>query len=154
MTGKVYGSCLNNHVTRIGTALTALCLVICSVRHARAHTRPHHPVLPAGRICLPRCRLQAQECTVAVLKLVKTRHSQVGHEPNLRSCCNAQCDCRHFPAGDTLFAMGCGRLFEGTPAQMWSSLSKIAALPPQTKVFCAHEYTQVGAALPVCCNCL
>ncbi len=60
----------------------------------------------------------------------------------------------NFPAGDTLFAMGCGRLFEGTPAQMWSSLSKIAALPPQTKVFCAHEYTQVRAALPVCCYCL
>jgi hydroxyacylglutathione hydrolase len=40
--------------------------------------------------------------------------------------------------------MGCGRLFEGTPQQMWSSLSKIAALPPQTWVFCAHEYTQAN----------
>jgi hydroxyacylglutathione hydrolase len=49
-----------------------------------------------------------------------------------------------FP-GDTLFAMGCGRLFEGTHAQMWSSLSKIAALPPQTTVYCAHEYTQANA---------
>lgn len=48
-------------------------------------------------------------------------------------------------AGDTLFLMGCGRLFEGTPPQMWSSLSKIAALPPQTWVFCAHEYTQANA---------
>jgi hydroxyacylglutathione hydrolase len=37
--------------------------------------------------------------------------------------------------------MGCGRLFEGTPAQMWSSLSKLAALPPDTRVFCGHEYT-------------
>jgi hydroxyacylglutathione hydrolase len=43
--------------------------------------------------------------------------------------------------GDTLFAGGCGRLFEGTPAQMWSSLSKLAALPPATRVYCAHEYT-------------
>jgi hydroxyacylglutathione hydrolase len=43
--------------------------------------------------------------------------------------------------GDTLFAMGCGRLFEGTPAQMWTSLSKLAALPPETKVYCGHEYT-------------
>lgn len=43
--------------------------------------------------------------------------------------------------GDTMFAMGCGRLFEGTPAQMWSSLSKLAALPPDTRVFCGHEYT-------------
>jgi hydroxyacylglutathione hydrolase len=43
--------------------------------------------------------------------------------------------------GDTLFAGGCGRLFEGTPAQMWSSLSALAALPDATRVYCAHEYT-------------
>jgi hydroxyacylglutathione hydrolase len=47
--------------------------------------------------------------------------------------------------GDTLFPMGCGRLFEGTPAQMWSSLSRIAALPPETVVYSAHEYTQANA---------
>jgi len=43
--------------------------------------------------------------------------------------------------GDTLFSVGCGRLFEGTPGQMQASLDKIAALPPATRVFCAHEYT-------------
>jgi hydroxyacylglutathione hydrolase len=43
--------------------------------------------------------------------------------------------------GDTLFAVGCGRLFEGTPAQMWSSLSKLAGLSGDTRVFCGHEYT-------------
>lgn len=43
--------------------------------------------------------------------------------------------------GDTLFAGGCGRLFEGTPQQMCESLSKLTALPDDTKVFCAHEYT-------------
>jgi hydroxyacylglutathione hydrolase len=43
--------------------------------------------------------------------------------------------------GDTLFAVGCGRLFEGTPQQMWSSLSSLAALPPDTRVYCGHEYT-------------
>jgi len=43
--------------------------------------------------------------------------------------------------GDTLFAAGCGRLFEGTPAEMWSSLSKLAALDPATRAYCAHEYT-------------
>ncbi|RJG26381.1 hydroxyacylglutathione hydrolase [Massilia cavernae] len=43
--------------------------------------------------------------------------------------------------GDTLFAGGCGRVFEGTPAQMADSLGKLAALPEDTKVFCAHEYT-------------
>ncbi|QIB52486.1 hydroxyacylglutathione hydrolase [Pseudomonas sp. OIL-1] len=44
--------------------------------------------------------------------------------------------------GDTLFAGGCGRLFEGTPAQMHHSLQRLAALPDETRVFCAHEYTQ------------
>ena len=43
--------------------------------------------------------------------------------------------------GDTLFGAGCGRLFEGTPAQMYASLQKLAALPPTTKVYCTHEYT-------------
>lgn len=43
--------------------------------------------------------------------------------------------------GDTLFAGGCGRLFEGTPAQMADSLGKLAALPDATEVYCAHEYT-------------
>jgi hydroxyacylglutathione hydrolase len=54
---------------------------------------------------------------------------------------------RHTPGerwvfcGDTLFAGGCGRLFEGTPAQMVESLAKLAALPDDTLVYCAHEYT-------------
>ena len=48
--------------------------------------------------------------------------------------------------GDTIFAMGCGRLFEGTPEQMWSSLSIIAAMPEETKLYCAHEYTKANAA--------
>jgi hydroxyacylglutathione hydrolase len=43
--------------------------------------------------------------------------------------------------GDTLFAGGCGRIFEGTPTQMLASLDKLAALPDDTKVYCAHEYT-------------
>ncbi|MBC7514434.1 MAG: hydroxyacylglutathione hydrolase [Herminiimonas sp.] len=43
--------------------------------------------------------------------------------------------------GDTLFAGGCGRLFEGTPQQMCDSLAKLASLPGSTKVYCAHEYT-------------
>jgi hydroxyacylglutathione hydrolase len=43
--------------------------------------------------------------------------------------------------GDTLFAMGCGRLFEGTPAMMWASLSKLMLLPDTTKIYCGHEYT-------------
>jgi hydroxyacylglutathione hydrolase len=47
--------------------------------------------------------------------------------------------------GDTLFLMGCGRLFEGTPEQMWKSLSRLRRLPDSTKVYCGHEYTQANA---------
>ncbi len=48
--------------------------------------------------------------------------------------------------GDTLFACGCGRLFEGTPEQMMASLAKLAALPDATKVYCGHEYTLANIA--------
>ena len=47
--------------------------------------------------------------------------------------------------GDTLFAMGCGRLFEGTPDQMFASLTRLAALPGETLAYCAHEYTLANA---------
>lgn len=46
--------------------------------------------------------------------------------------------------GDTLFGAGCGRLFEGTPEQMSASLERIAALPDETRVYCAHEYTEMN----------
>ena len=46
--------------------------------------------------------------------------------------------------GDTLFALGCGRLFEGTPAQMWASLSRLMTLPDETLIYCAHEYTEAN----------
>ncbi len=51
--------------------------------------------------------------------------------------------------GDTLFALGCGRLFEGTAEQMWTSLSRLAALPDDTRVYCGHEYTQSNARFAV-----
>ena len=47
--------------------------------------------------------------------------------------------------GDTLFAMGCGRLFEGTAEQMHANLQRLATLPPETRVYCAHEYTLSNA---------
>jgi hydroxyacylglutathione hydrolase len=47
--------------------------------------------------------------------------------------------------GDTLFAMGCGRLFEGTPQQMFRSLQRIAELPDDTRLYCGHEYTLANA---------
>lgn len=58
----------------------------------------------------------------------------------------------HFPAerevftGDSLFVLGCGRLFEGTPLRMWGSLSKLARLDPETRVWCGHEYTASNLA--------
>jgi hydroxyacylglutathione hydrolase len=51
--------------------------------------------------------------------------------------------------GDTLFAMGCGRLFEGTPAQMYRSLQRLTGLPDQTRLYCAHEYTLSNARFAV-----
>ncbi|MGB3165689.1 MAG: hydroxyacylglutathione hydrolase [Alteraurantiacibacter sp.] len=57
----------------------------------------------------------------------------------------------HLPAdgiafvGDSLFALGCGRMFEGTAAQFWASLARLKALPADTTLYCAHEYTQANA---------
>lgn len=52
-------------------------------------------------------------------------------------------------SGDTLFAGGCGKLFEGTPAQMHASLAKLAALPEDTRVYCGHEYTEANLRFAV-----
>ncbi len=63
--------------------------------------------------------------------------------------------CYHFVedhllfAADTLFALGCGRLFEGSPADMWRSLQKLMALPDETAVYCGHEYTLSNARFAV-----
>lgn len=51
--------------------------------------------------------------------------------------------------GDTLFALGCGRIFEGTPAQMWASMKKLKALPQDTTIYCGHEYTLSNAEFAV-----
>lgn len=61
----------------------------------------------------------------------------------------------YFPAikalfsGDTLFSLGCGRLFEGTAVQMWESLKKLRALPEETLLYCGHEYTEKNAPFAV-----
>ena len=61
----------------------------------------------------------------------------------------------HFPdagtafVGDALFALGCGRMFEGTAPQFWASLSRLKALPPATTLYCAHEYTASNARFAV-----
>ena len=51
--------------------------------------------------------------------------------------------------GDAVFALGCGRMFEGTAPQFWASLSRIKALPPETLLYCAHEYTASNARFAV-----
>ena len=61
----------------------------------------------------------------------------------------------HFPdqdvafVGDSVFALGCGRVFEGTMEMMWSSLKRIRSLPPKTHLYCAHEYTESNARFAV-----
>lgn len=62
-----------------------------------------------------------------------------GH--TLGSICYYISDLKVVFTGDTLFSLGCGRLFEGSPADMYHSLNKLAALPDETMVYCAHEYT-------------
>jgi hydroxyacylglutathione hydrolase len=62
------------------------------------------------------------------------------------SGCNPELFC-----GDTLFGGGCGRLFEGTPAQMHASLQRLAALPTDTRVWCAHEYTETNLRWALSC---
>jgi len=52
-------------------------------------------------------------------------------------------------SGDALFALGCGRLFEGSAEQMWNSLQKLIVLPDETTVYCAHEYTQSNARFAI-----
>ena len=51
----------------------------------------------------------------------------------------------HVFTGDALFSMGCGRMFEGTPEPMWAGLERLRALPPETMIYCGHEYTKANA---------
>jgi len=61
-------------------------------------------------------------------------------------------DKKNLFCGDTLFACGCGRIFDGTHEQMYNSLKKISALPKSTKVYCAHEYTKKNIAFALSLN--
>lgn len=76
-------------------------------------------------------------------RVVETPGHTVGH-----ICYLFEADRAAF-VGDTLFSLGCGRLFEGTPAQMWQSLQKLMALPDDTRVYCAHEYTAANGRFAV-----
>lgn len=89
-----------------------------------------HPLAEGDRLVLPGLNL--------ALSVLDVPGHTLGHiaytAPGLLFC------------GDTLFSAGCGRLFEGTAAQLQASLAKLAALPPDTEVFCTHEYTLANLA--------
>lgn len=61
-------------------------------------------------------------------------------------------DMKNLFCGDTLFACGCGKIFDGTHEQMYNSLKKISALPKDTKIYCAHEYTKKNIAFALSLN--
>lgn len=84
-----------------------------------------HPVREGDRIALPGFELE-----LAVLEVPGHTASHLAYlGPDCVFC------------GDTLFSAGCGRIFDGTAAQLHASLVRLAALPPETRVFCTHEYT-------------
>jgi hydroxyacylglutathione hydrolase len=80
-----------------------------------------------------------EQCYISKLSLEFTVFHTPGHTLNhIVFYCPSQ---NWLFCGDTLFGAGCGRLFEGTPAQMQHSLSRLCTLPDETQIFCAHEYT-------------
>jgi hydroxyacylglutathione hydrolase len=94
---------------------------------------PHDPRIPQATQCLrenEKITLPHFDIDLNVLEVPGHTSTHIAyHGDGLLFC------------GDTLFAAGCGRLFEGTPAQMHQSLSKFMRLPDDTKVYCTHEYT-------------
>ncbi len=82
-----------------------------------------------------RIRIEALDLDIDVLSVPGHTRSHVAFQAGGLLFC-----------GDTLFSLGCGRLFEGSPAQMLDALDRLAALPPDTRVCCTHEYTLANAA--------
>jgi hydroxyacylglutathione hydrolase len=92
---------------------------------AGGHCRHRHPVGEGDVVCLPGLGVELR-----VFDIPGHTAGHVGYYGDSALFC-----------GDTLFAAGCGRIFEGTPAQMFDSLQTLAALPGDTRVYCTHEYT-------------
>jgi hydroxyacylglutathione hydrolase len=98
--------------------------------------RDVHRLPPLDRVVEPGQRVDVLGVPMAVLTSDgHTRGHVAFHFP----------DCAILLCGDTLFSLGCGRLLEGTAAEMFDSLQLLAALPPETLVCCGHEYTQSNA---------
>ena len=120
-------------------------LILCTHHHGD-HTggieplaaRYHIPVYAPAAEAIPGTTIgvrdgQTLETPIATFRVIGVPGHTRGHVAYLS-------DERLF-CGDTLFSAGCGRLFEGTAFQMHASLMRLAALPPETRVYCAHEYT-------------
>jgi hydroxyacylglutathione hydrolase len=93
-----------------------------------------HPLMQGDRITVPGIGL--------ALDVLDVPGHTLGHIAYVRR----DADAPWLFCGDTLFGAGCGRLFEGTPAQMAASLTQLAQLPDETLVYCAHEYTMSNLA--------
>lgn len=96
---------------------------------------PAHETIPARDVAL------VDNDRVSVLDLDFTVHAVPGHTLGHIAFYHDDAARPVLFCGDTLFAAGCGRLFEGTPQQMHTSLERLAALPDATLIYCAHEYT-------------
>jgi len=97
---------------------------------------PHDPRIPAATQHVGDGeRIHVEDWSFDVLAIPGHTVSHIAFHGHDALCC-----------GDTLFSLGCGRLFEGTPAQMLASLDRLAALPADTRVLCGHEYTVANAA--------
>lgn len=99
---------------------------------------PDHPALPA------RTRRVADGDQISIPELALSLRVIATPGHTLTHLCYHGADCLF--CGDTLFSCGCGRLFEGTPAEAHASLMRLAALPDHTRVCCAHEYTLANLA--------
>lgn len=113
-----------DHIGGVEELLQAFPAAVYAPRQER-YSLPHHGVGEGDVLYLPSLDL--------TLRVLETPGHTLGHV--------AYYGAKSLFCGDTLFGCGCGRLFEGTCAQLYASLQKIAQLPSATQVFCAHEYT-------------
>ncbi len=98
---------------------------------------PAHEAIPGVTQPL----LEGDTISIPAIELALSVLEVPGHTAGHIACYGQLAGAPLVFCGDTLFTGGCGRLFEGTPAQMLDSLAKLAALPGDTRVFCGHEYT-------------